>query len=63
MAGETLEAVEIIRAMSRALPKMIQRHQIRPDELPLMRALIDLVVYDKRVDIPFDAFWSNLRCG
>jgi len=63
MAGETLEAVEIIRAMSRALPKMIQRHESSPEELPLMRALIDSVVYGKPVDIPFDSFWNNLRCG
>ncbi len=63
MVGETLEAVEIIRAIGAVLPRMTRDGQIGPDELPLMRALVDIVVYGKSVDIPFDAFWSHLRCG
>ena len=61
MAGETLESVEIVRAMSLALPKMFERGAIHPDDLPLLRALIDIIVYGKPVDLPFDRFFRNLR--
>ncbi len=61
MVGETLEAVEIIRALGVALPKMIQRAQVRAEDLPLLRALIDIVVHGQPVHIPFDAFWDKLR--
>jgi glycerol-3-phosphate dehydrogenase (NAD(P)+) len=56
MAGETLEAVEILRAMDTALPGLITRNIVAPDELPLMRALIDIVVHGHPVDLPFDQF-------
>jgi glycerol-3-phosphate dehydrogenase (NAD(P)+) len=61
MAGETLESVEIIRAMDCALPKMFERGLLKPDELPLMRALIGVVVYGRPADLPFDAFFRNMR--
>jgi glycerol-3-phosphate dehydrogenase (NAD(P)+) len=60
MAGETLEAVEIIRAMSCALPKLVEGGTLAPDELPLMRALIDIVVYNQPVRLPFDRFFKNI---
>ncbi len=59
MAGETLESVEIVRAMSAALPKMFERGVIAPDDLPLLRALIDIVVNDKLIELPFDDFFST----
>lgn len=61
MAGETLESVEVIRAMDRALPKMFELGSLKPHELPLMRALIDIVVHDRAVDLPFDAFFGNMH--
>jgi hypothetical protein len=61
MAGETLESVEIVHAMSVALPKMSERGALQPDDLPLMGALIDTVVYGKPVNLPFDKFFGNLR--
>ncbi|MEW5718830.1 MAG: glycerol-3-phosphate dehydrogenase [Chloroflexota bacterium] len=61
MAGETLESVEIVRAMSRALPKMFERGSVKPDDLPLLRALIDIVVHGKPASLPFDQFFGNLR--
>lgn len=63
MAGETLESVEIVRAMSVALPQMFARGVIAPDDLPLLRALIDIVVHGKLADLPFDKFFGNLRGG
>jgi glycerol-3-phosphate dehydrogenase (NAD(P)+) len=61
MSGETLESAEIVRAMSVALPKIFERGMLQPDEVPLMRALIDIVVHSKLVDLPFDAFFGNMR--
>jgi glycerol-3-phosphate dehydrogenase (NAD(P)+) len=58
MAGETLEAVEIVRSMSKALPNLEARGAIGPEELPLLRALVDVVVHGKAVDMPLDAFFG-----
>jgi glycerol-3-phosphate dehydrogenase (NAD(P)+) len=59
MAGETLESAEIIRMMSLSLPRLVERGILRPDELPLMRALIDIVVYGLPVKLPFDKFFGG----
>jgi glycerol-3-phosphate dehydrogenase (NAD(P)+) len=59
MAGETLEAAEIVRTMGTALPKLTRRGIVGPDELPLLRALIDIVVHSSPVDLPFDAFFGG----
>ncbi len=61
MAEETLESVEIIRAMDCALPRMFERGLLKPDEMPLIRALIGIVVHGQPADVPFDAFFGNLR--
>jgi glycerol-3-phosphate dehydrogenase (NAD(P)+) len=60
MAGETLESVEIVRAMSVALPKMFARGVIAPDDLPLLRALIDVVANGQPVELPFNKFFGHL---
>lgn len=60
MAGETLEAAEIVRSMAKAIPKLQARGILGPDDLPLMRALVDVVVYDKPVDFPYDKFFANV---
>lgn len=61
MAGETLESVEIIHAMSIAIPKMVRCNGLVQDELPLMQTLIEIVVNGKPVEIPFDAFFRNMH--
>jgi glycerol-3-phosphate dehydrogenase (NAD(P)+) len=61
MIGETLESVEIVRAMSIVLPTMVQRHLIRQDDFPLMRTLIDIIVNGKVVDLCFDDFFESMR--
>jgi glycerol-3-phosphate dehydrogenase (NAD(P)+) len=61
MLGETLESVEIVRTMSNILPDMVRHNLIRPDDFPLMRMLIDIVVHGKVVELPFDEFFGNLR--
>ena len=59
MAGETLESAEIIRMMSLSLPRLVERGVLRPDELPLMRALIDSVVHGLPANLPFDKFFGG----
>ncbi len=61
MAGETLESAEIIGALAGALPAMIGRGEVRADQVPLLTALIDIVVHDKPVQLPFNAFWGGWR--
>jgi len=54
MAGETLEAAEILRTMGRALPLLTARGALGQEELPLLRALSNIIVNDRRVDLaPF----------
>ena len=59
MAGETLEAAEIIKTMGIALPGLEKRGVIGPDELPLLRALVKIVVHGESVQIPFDRFFGG----
>lgn len=59
MAGETLEAVEIVRTMSAAIPRLEARGLIDAGELPLMRTLIDIVVHGTPVDLPLDRFFAG----
>ena len=54
MAGETLESVEIIRAMAKAIPALESRDQLSPEDLPFMRTLIDIVVNGNAVDLPLN---------
>ncbi len=52
MAVETLETVEIIRALGVALPQMIAHGPVRAEELPLLHALFEMVVHDRRSTWP-----------
>jgi glycerol-3-phosphate dehydrogenase (NAD(P)+) len=62
MAGETLESVEIIRAMGVAVPKLVEAGRLKPDELPLMRKLIDIVVCGAPAELPLDNFFGGNGC-
>jgi glycerol-3-phosphate dehydrogenase (NAD(P)+) len=59
MAGETLEAAEIVRVMGEALPKLTARGIVGPEEFPLLRALADIVVHGRPVEVPCDVFFRN----
>jgi glycerol-3-phosphate dehydrogenase (NAD(P)+) len=61
LAGLTLESAEIVRVMGQALPGLVRRGLLGPEELPLMRALIDVVVHGRPVDILPDAFFGGVR--
>jgi glycerol-3-phosphate dehydrogenase (NAD(P)+) len=57
MAGETLEAVEIIRTMGKALPKLAERGLCELKAFPLMRMLADAVIREQPVDFPLATFF------
>jgi glycerol-3-phosphate dehydrogenase (NAD(P)+) len=56
MQGATLECLEILAVMARALSAFDARGTTAPDELPLLRHLID-VSYGKSVKVPFERFF------
>ena len=57
LAGVTLEAAYIVQQLGEALPKLAARGVVGPDDFPLMQTLIDVVVHERPVDLPFDAFF------
>jgi glycerol-3-phosphate dehydrogenase (NAD(P)+) len=58
LAGVTLESVEAIRVVNRALPKLEREGKIGSDELPLMRHLGEIVAGGP-VRIPLDRFFGG----
>lgn len=62
MAGETLESVEIIRMMGAALPRLCAAGVLKPDELPLMRKLVDIIVGGQAVELPLEEFFGGRGC-
>jgi glycerol-3-phosphate dehydrogenase (NAD(P)+) len=60
MAGETLEAAEIISVMGGALPKLTARGVVQPEEFPLLRTLIDVVVHGLPLHLPLDSFFGSI---
>jgi glycerol-3-phosphate dehydrogenase (NAD(P)+) len=57
MAVETLEGAECVQIMGEALPKLQARGLIGPEDFPLLRALVDIIVHARPVDLPLDAFF------
>jgi glycerol-3-phosphate dehydrogenase (NAD(P)+) len=60
MAGETLEAAEIVRVMADALPKLTARGIVAVGEFPLLQALVDVVVRGLPLDLPLDAYFQSM---
>lgn len=58
MTGETLESVEIITRIGRALPVLETRGIIRPDEFPLMRHLYRILYHGASVEFPWESFFQ-----
>lgn len=63
MAGETLESVEIITRLGRALPLLEGRGLVRPDQFPLMRHLYRIIHQGEEVRIPWEAFFRGILTG
>jgi glycerol-3-phosphate dehydrogenase (NAD(P)+) len=59
MAGLTLEGAEIVRVMARALPRLVRDGRLKRDELPMLRALIDVVVHGRPAAIAPDALFGG----
>jgi hypothetical protein len=59
LAGETLEAAYIVQVLGEALPKLATRGIFGTEDFPLMRALIDVVVCERPVDLPLDACFRS----
>lgn len=58
MAGVTLESIDAIRVVNRALPRMEREGRIRDGDLPLMRYLGEIVA-GRPGRIPLDAFFGG----
>lgn len=61
MAGVTLEGAAAIEVIGGALPKLTERGVIQPDDFPLMRHLHAVIADDEPLDLPWDAFFKELR--
>jgi glycerol-3-phosphate dehydrogenase (NAD(P)+) len=59
MAGETLESVEIITRVGRALPKLEARGLVRAGAFPLMQHLYRIIHEGEKVQIPWERFFSK----
>ncbi len=59
MKGETLESVEIVRAVSRLLPAWEKKGRIDGKAFPMMRMLVALVQGEKDLRVPIDDFFRN----
>lgn len=57
LAGETLESVEIITRVARALPKLANRGVTRLEYFPLMHHMDQIVNHDQVVNIPWNNFF------
>lgn len=53
MEGETLESIEIIKAMASLIPIWESKGSLKKTELPLMRTLIQVIVEGKMLKLPF----------
>jgi glycerol-3-phosphate dehydrogenase (NAD(P)+) len=60
MAGVTLESVEIITRVVRALPKLEQRGLLKTDDFPLLFHLDEIINQGSSVEIPWERFRVDL---
>lgn len=60
MPGETIEGVDAVVAVMPAVEAMIQRGEIAPDALPLLRELHRIVTRNAQVEFDFNSFFSKL---
>ncbi len=59
MEGATLECLEILDVLRRALPAYEARGELRPDELPLLRHMAAVALDDASIDMPFGRFFQS----
>ncbi len=59
MAGATLECLDILEVMRRALPVLEDQGTLSSEELPLLRHMADVALDGKPVDVPFSHFFRD----
>lgn len=59
MADETLESAEIVRQLGKALPGLVERGRLGPDELPMLRMLVDVLAHGRPVNVPLEKFFGG----
>ena len=59
LAGETLESVEIIATVCRALPLLEARGLAKVDDFPLIRSLNTIIQQETDPELPWDLFFQN----
>jgi glycerol-3-phosphate dehydrogenase (NAD(P)+) len=60
MAGETLESVEIVRAMGKLLPRLEEKGRTTGKDFPLMRMLVGLIGGKAPAEVPLDEFFRGM---
>ena len=61
MEGETLESVEIITRVSKALPLLESRRLLKQRDFPLLLHLDQIINHDAAVDIPWCDFFNGIH--
>jgi glycerol-3-phosphate dehydrogenase (NAD(P)+) len=59
MAGDTLEAAEVVRVLGDALPRLAERGIVGAEDFPYLRALVGVVVHGHPAELPLDAFFRS----
>ena len=59
MSGETLESIEIVKSMGRLMPVWRKKGLIADEDLPLMKALVEVIAEGRVLNLPFGEFF---RC-
>jgi len=60
LAGETLEGVEIMTRVVKALPKLEERGLIKQGDFPLLMHLYQVIYQGSIVDVPWNKFFSDI---
>lgn len=60
LAGQTLEGVEIMTRVCKALPKLEARGLAKQSDFPLLTHLYQVVYENARVNVPWDKFFSDI---
>ncbi len=58
MEGATLECLDILAVMRKALPALEAEGRLRADELPLLRHMAEVALDDAAIAMPFDRFFG-----
>jgi glycerol-3-phosphate dehydrogenase (NAD(P)+) len=61
LAGETLEAAEVILQVAKALPALTAQGVVTPQEFPLLRLLIEVIEQGFKGDFRLDEFFPGMN--